>query len=471
MPWWVAALGGAVVCAAVGWALVAGIIASAMLPHQQIDTDLTVRLATGLWLLTHGGVFQASGLEITMIPLGFTGIIAVLLYAVGAYAGKQADLAGGQTSTQAVAKVVGVMMATYTVLVVSAALILDVAGPHLRAGFGAVVLTVTMGGLGARRGVWAGNSQPYPSWIRAIPRAVLVGVGLGFLGGLALVISALLTHRDQFVFLTEQLHPGWSGAIGLALIQFFYIPNFALWALTWSLGPGFSVGDESIVSLMGSHVGLLPGFPITSALPVSPGASSLIWLAIPAVAGVGSAVVILAHRPRARADETGLVGGLVGVITGLVLTGLAGLTRGHLGVDRMTDLGPFLPPLLLIAPGVMGLSAMLTGLIVGLLRRPAAKTDHRWWTRWGRQDHVPASPIDQGDLNETVNLQDVHQDTDTVREESGRVRMGWLTPVFQKSKKTSTDSDPHASPPEPPQRIEEITGEQLPLDFHGNQVE
>jgi hypothetical protein len=208
--------------------------------------------------------------------------------------------------------------------------------------------------------------------------------------------AGLLAHRTEIVTLTGQLHAGPVGSIVLALVQVAYAGNLILWSTAWSCGPGFTLGDGSVVSLAGAQVGLLPAFPVTAALPSGVGtAGALWWLVFPVLAGVCAAVMVLRARPRARFDETALVGGLSGVLAGLVVAGLAALSRGDLGTDRLTGLGPFVVPLLVIAPTLMGLAGLVTGFVAGLVRRPAGATDPRWWSRWETEAGAPGAVLDE----------------------------------------------------------------------------
>ncbi|MCL1923316.1 MAG: DUF6350 family protein [Propionibacteriaceae bacterium] len=510
MPWWLAAIGGSVLCAVAGWAIVAAIVVGSVLPYREIDVGATVPIATGFWLLAHGGIFQFGGLTITLVPLVLTALVAFLIHGVGSYATKQASFAVGSASqaTAILAKVVALIAGTYTVIVVGTVLMIDGGGPGLRAGFYAALLAGFSAWLGGRRSVRSFGSDRWPVWVRAIPRAVSAGVIVAVLGGIVVLVSALVSHRDQYVFLSDQLNPGWSGVVLLTIIQFCYCLNFAVWGTSWAYGPGFMVGDESIVSLAGSHVGMLPGFPITAALPTDPSPGSWAWLIVPCAAGIVSAAVILKARPQARMDETGLVGGLSGVLSGLALVVLATMTRGSLGVERLADLGPVLTPLWVIAPSLMGLSGMFTGLIVGLFSHPRGATDYRWWARRGSelevvpavhgQGHIrhqetstgrsetpgvesrpasserPIDPAPKKSENPTKDEPEEHEEAEvkqtpileTIREVSLRARLGWLAPVFQKSTRRTTPEEPTSTtPPQPPQGP--IIGEQLPLDFHG----
>jgi len=395
MAWWVASLGGAAVCAIVGWALVAAMVLIAQLAQTGSTGGSALHLATRLWLLGNGGVLDLSGVRITLVPWGFAGIVALSLHGVSGYAGKQAWLSSGPEFNRGatVAKITGTVAATYALIVTIAALIID--PRNLRAGIVALVVALIMGFLASRKAVRWNVYEAWPIWARAVPRAISAGVLVAILGGVIVMVSGLVVHRSQIIALTNQLNPGWVGGIVLALVQVFYALNMIMWSVSWAFGPGFTVGDGSVVSLMGSHVGLLPAFPVTAALPS--GTSSLgtiAWLLVPIAAGVVTAVMILRSRPRARFDETALVGGLSGVLSGLVVAVLAFVTRGSLGQDRLSDLGPLAVPLLIIAPSLMGIAGMLTGFIAGLLRRPAEATDSRWWSRWGEDESGPmAAPV------------------------------------------------------------------------------
>jgi len=386
MPWWVAGAGGAIVCAVAGWALVAALVLVAQLGATGRVDATNLRGATGAWLLGHGGVWQFGGTTITLVPLTFTAIVAIAIHGVAGYAGKQARLASpaGFSRGLAVLKVTAIVAGVYAVVVTVAAFVIDAGGPSLRAGLGALAVGVVAGFFGAKRHVPWAFQDAWPVWARAVPRAMAAGVLVALVAGVVALIAGLVARREAYQTLTDQLQPGWTGGVVLVLVQFFYSLTLILWCTSWAYGPGFTVGDGSVVSLAGSQVGLLPAFPVTAALPNGTGtAADWLWLAFPVAAGAAAAATVLRARPRARFDETALVGGLAGALSGLVVAGLALVSRGSLGVDRLAHLGPDVVPLLVIAPAIMGLGGMATGFVVGLAR-PAVQVDVRWWSRWGR---------------------------------------------------------------------------------------
>jgi len=379
MPWWVAAAGGAVIAAVAGWIVITALVMTAQVGATGQVAAAGLRLSTQVWLLAHGGVLQMGGTTITLVPLGFTVLIALVLHGVGAYAGKQAALQRGAELRPVVAvwQITGVVTLAYGLVAVVAALVLGgwpvgaAPVPNLRAGAGAAGLAAVMGFAGAARTVGVHLTRSWPEWARAIPRAIGVGVLIAALGGTGALVAGLVTHKAQFIALTTGLNAGTVGSIVLALLQLGFVVNLIWWCVAWCFGPGFTVGDGSVVSLMGSQVGLLPAFPVTAGLPTGVATWwTLAWLLVPLAAGAGAAVVILRARAKARFDATALVGGLSGVLAGVVVAAIAGLTRGSLGADRLAGLGPFVGPLLIIAPSLMGIGGVLTGFVVGLVRRP-----------------------------------------------------------------------------------------------------
>ena len=154
--------------------------------------------------------------------------------------------------------------------------------------------------------------------------------------------------------------------------QLAYAPNAVVWAASYAIGPGFTLGNGSIVSPAATELGALPVIPLLTAVPdVGPGGvSHLWWLALGVAAGAVAATLVVLARPTARFDETTLVGGLSGVLAGAAFTGVAWLTSGDLGRDLLSGLGPELVPVLVMATSTMGLSGAICGLVLGLWRRP-----------------------------------------------------------------------------------------------------
>jgi hypothetical protein len=188
--------------------------------------------------------------------------------------------------------------------------------------------------------------------------------------GAGLLATALILHLNRVVTLNQALQPGVAGNIALVLLQLAFAPNAIVWSGSYALGAGFAVGPGSAVAPAGTQLGILPGLPMLGALPAT-GAGrpeQLWWLAAGALAGAVAAWIVVRRRPAARFDEASLVGGLAGLLGGLVFTGLGWATSGDLGSLRLAGLGPRLLPLVIMAATTMGLSGMIVGLVLGLVR-------------------------------------------------------------------------------------------------------
>ena len=373
MPWWVATIGGALLSAAAGWVILTAPSIVAVLIVTQVPVGETMRFGTRLWLLCHGARIVVGGVPVTLVPLTLTAVIGLALHGCAAFAARLALMRATATATvrrTVVLRVVAVLAGTYgaIVAIVSAA---SRAGFSLRATGGAVLLAAGFGFFGARRAAGWDPTRRWPAWARPVPRALVVVVAVVVAGGAVAFVGALLTYRGSVAMMAGQLSPGVSGTIFLTLLQFAYVLNGVLWGASWTVGAGFTLGDGSIVSLAGTHVGMLPSIPLLAATPEGVGSwTNLFWLAFPLTAGALAALIVLRSRPRARFDETAIVGGLAGLAGGVAVALLTLLARGDLGTTRLTGLGPRPAAMLVLSACVIGLSGLATGLIVGLLRHP-----------------------------------------------------------------------------------------------------
>ncbi|WP_405618130.1 DUF6350 family protein [Streptomyces sp. NBC_00076] len=190
--------------------------------------------------------------------------------------------------------------------------------------------------------------------------AVLVGGG-----ALALAVS-LVWHGGAAWGAFLQLTEGWSGRFAVLLLCLALVPNAAVWAAAYGLGPGFTLGVGHVVSPFSSAPApLLPPFPLLAAVPDAGAGTPLNWAAVlvPVAAGltVGwftgrGATAGGAGEAGAAATRDGDGGGrAVGVwsvgrtamtagmaaawCAGLV-AGLAAWAGGPLGVSALASFGP-----------------------------------------------------------------------------------------------------------------------------------
>ena len=409
--WPIAATLAGVLVAAVGWVLVVGFT---VLGWLAVDADTAsgplsgaLLVGTKVWVFANGAGLSLDGLHLTLVPWGAVALFGFVLArctsfvaarspqpdpagadradpaagadrADSAAGADRADSAAGADQAESPRRTaLGIaVLATvgYLAPLLVVALLLGSPAPDLRT----LVALLALAGCalwGSCRALGVDPTRGWPDWLRPVPTAVL-GTQLVLLAvGAAVLVTGLLAHLDRVGSLNNALGAGVTGGIALLVGQLAFAPNAMVWGGAYALGAGFGLGDGSVVAPSATQVGLLPGVPILGAVPSSGagGTYQLLWLAAGVVAGLVAAWLVVRRRPAARFDETALIGGLAGVVGGVVFVGLAWATSGDLGVLRLTGLGPRLPELAVMAVSTLGLSGMIGGLVLGLLRSGATQ--------------------------------------------------------------------------------------------------
>jgi hypothetical protein len=378
LPWPLAVVLAAVGAAAAGWVIVAApvVVSSLTGPPRAIAGSL--RLATELWLLGHGAGAVIGTTTITLMPLGFTAILLLILSGLAGVAARQAVLAHEsddlplEVRQRLLLRLVLSFTAAYALTVCVVAFLLATPIQVAKALIGSVVLAALSSLVSVARVVGWDAMRSWPAWARRVPRAAGAAVATVVLGGSLALMASLYHGRGRIVAIATSLGADPMGGFVLVLGQLAYLPNLVLWASSWVLGPGISLGDGSVVSPTMTHVGLLPAVPVFGAVPADssgPGAM-LAWLLVGVAAGFVAAWTAVAPRRRARFDETSLVGGLAGVVAGIAVTVVAVVSRGNLGMSRLVGVGPRPFELFVMACSLLGISGMAAGLAIGLLSRP-----------------------------------------------------------------------------------------------------
>lgn len=306
-----------------------------------------VSSASDFWLLAHGGPLETSVGVIAFVPLGLS-IIAILT----CFGSVRRSL---QPSIGALAS----YLLSYLVLAVLLAATMgsDPASTAL----GALLISAIGAGL-ALRGVrgrplhqrLAEVLNSLPPW--AFPSAeVRLGMRVGVtLFALLVVVSAVLfgvwavAGRSTSGDVLQSLSPDAVGGVVLVLAQAVIAINMICWALSWLMGPGFSVGAGTAFSPGEAILGPLPAMPVLGALPAGGMASSaLMWV----LAVVPVAVLILTislWRRLQRLTDTAEVpwrsavaAGSAFVLTASALVGgLMAASGGSAGPGRLREVGP-----------------------------------------------------------------------------------------------------------------------------------
>lgn len=375
LPWPLAVVLAAVGAAAAGWIIVAApvVVASLTGPPRAITSGL--KLATEVWLLGHGAGAVIGATTITLMPLGLTLLLVLILSGLAGVAARQAVLAHEsddlplEVRQRLLPRLVLSFTGTYVLSVGSVAFLFSTPTQVAKALLGSAILGGLSSLVGMARVVGWDAMRTWPVWAKRVPMAAAAGVATVVVGGSLALGTALYQGRGRISELSTSLGADPVGGFVLMLGELAYLPNLVLWGASWVLGAGFSLGDGSVVSPTVTQLGLLPAVPVFGAVPAaSSGRWVLVaWLLVGLAAGVVAAWTAVGPRRRARFDETALVGGLAGVVAGITVTVVAVVSRGDLGVGRLVGIGPRPFELFVMSCSLLGISGMAGGLVIGLL--------------------------------------------------------------------------------------------------------
>jgi hypothetical protein len=338
-------------------------------PHVGIDGGLggVLRTAAMLWLVAHHVGFTVRGAgRIGLLPLGLVLLPGALL----AMAGRWVVRAGAVTRLRHVGYAAIALALPYALLAGALAVAsgTSVAAPSLlQAVIAAFLLALVAGGLGAARGLapWSRLGSLMPARPRSIVMGMLGSAALLGAAGAVLAGASLAVHLPEVKAASDALAPGVGGAALLLLAQLAYIPNAIIWAVAYTLGPGFAFGTGTVVAPTGSALGAVPVFPMLAAMPAGarpggPGWAPIAVLALPYLAGVVAGVVTVRIAPTPVIEAAPLWGFAAGTATGLLAGLAAAFAGGPLGNGRLTSVGPSGFQVGLVAILELGITAALS---------------------------------------------------------------------------------------------------------------
>lgn len=339
-----------------------------------------VRLAAQAWLLGHHGRLLLPLGDVGFAPLGLTLLPAALLYRAGGSVARTLSFDEGARISTAV-KAVLALAGTYAVLVV---LVTGVASTDavqvepVSTLVGAFVLAVAAGSIGLLRGGPLAERllDLLPVGARAALPAAVVATAALVAGGALVAGMSLLAHHAQVGTLARTVAPSVVGTVSLLLLGVLCVPNAAVWATGYAVGPGFAVGAGTSVSAFGVSLGPVPAFPLLGALPgaaVPPTAARLVVI-LPLAAGVLAGLVVARRDREAPPKVAAGWATVAGLAAGLAIAVLAALSGGPLGSGRMAALGP--------SPWQVGLAAAVE---LAVLAAPVAALS-AWNARRGGAD-------------------------------------------------------------------------------------
>jgi hypothetical protein len=365
--------GGIAACAAAASGLAVLVTLTAIgwitAPHVGIGAGLggVLRTAALLWLVAHHVGFTVHGAgRIGLLPLGLVLLPGALL----ALAGRWVARAGAVTELRHAGYAAVALALPYALLAGALAVASRTAqaAPSLwQAVVASFLLAAVAGGLGAARGLapWSRLVGLMPARPRSIVMGMLGSAAILTAAGAVLAGGSLAAHLPEVRAASDALAPGLTGAALLLLAQLAYVPNAIVWAVAYTLGPGFAFGTGTVVAPTGSALGAVPLFPMLAAMPsgARPGGQGwalVLILAVPYLAGAFGGIVTARVTPTPVIEAAPLWGFIAGAAAG----GLAGLTAafsgGPLGDARLAVVGPSGWQVALVAILEIGVTAALT---------------------------------------------------------------------------------------------------------------
>lgn len=348
-------------------------------PYPDSGADGALHLAADLWLLAHGAqLVRTETLSGLPAPLGITPlmltVVPVWLLCRATREGLDARVeAGGDQSTFAVA---GWVSGGY-LLVGAAALAYTGSGPLQADGasaawhlpLAALVVTtvcVAFGHGGLTLSAWSALSVRLLSAPRARPLvrafardrfavAVRAAAAAGVVlcgGGALLLTGAVVWHADAVRGAFPQLTMSASGQFAMLLLSVALLPNAVVWATSYGLGPGFTLGAGSVAGpVAAGGYPELPPFPLLAAAPGEGPGGVVVWClagAAPLAGGlvcgwwVGRSEVAVGGPDGRGAGWRGVLHTvlLAAALCGGVLALFAAYAGGELGTDALGHVGP-----------------------------------------------------------------------------------------------------------------------------------
>ncbi|NJC21657.1 hypothetical protein BJ994_000733 [Arthrobacter pigmenti] len=365
----------------------------------------TLRLAAQAWLVIHG-----VPLEITL-PDGGTGTLwavplalTLLPFLLAWRAGRR--LARASYTDQLWQALLGALV-VYAAFGFGAAFLADdgatsaspAAGasvPLIASGLGMIIGAYQEAGswgrlIGVDLADWISTTSQHSRWagsyvwsaLRASFLAVVAALGLAAL----LLAVTLAIHWASIATIYERLDAGIVGGAVVTIGQLGFLPNLAIWTLSWSSGAGFALGTGSSITPLATTAGPLPAIPILGAVPSGTLDYGMAALALPVVAGVLAGLWFfregenhfdewLQLKTHARwftaTASTLTLGAFIGVMAGLGAAVLALLSGASAGIGRFVELGP--DPLW---TGLWVAAEVAVGVVVGFAAGPLLERENR----------------------------------------------------------------------------------------------
>ncbi|MDV3222407.1 DUF6350 family protein [Intrasporangium sp.] len=327
-------------------------------PEGSLGWFSAVQVGTALWFLGHGQSIGGSGVSISLTPIALFLVFAYVSVRWGRRLVTTERAAASRAEWSRVARL-GVVPGFLVGYVGAAAVLslLTLGGP-VAPGVAAVpgtalVPIVALGYLLLRPdepdapGFVRAGFLRGPSWLPSAWRVGWRGVALLVAVGLAVVFFRIAMSADE----VGRIHDDYgldvaAGAI-VVLAQLMLLANAATWAVAFLAGPGFSIAAGSLISPAAAQPGLMPLVPMLGALPAEADYPTAMYAVVllPVLCGV-----VIGRWVDRELEFFGNLRARLAATTIAVLIAVSGiglltwLGNGAIGVERLSSVGPFVPP-------------------------------------------------------------------------------------------------------------------------------
>ena len=335
------------------------------------------------WLMGHGSGVTVQDTAVTVVPLLVTVVAAWATWRIGVRAGDSISGHGPDADQIAdgerdwTVPVATTCFALGYAAVTGATLALagdSTSAPSATAAVGwSLALAAGIGGSAiavgsGRAAIWA---TLLPASVRAtVASCAAVLRTLLLVSAITLAVALVMDFATAVNVLSEMQLSGGEAAV-VAFVALLLVPNATVFSAAYLLGPGFTVGAETLVSPTVVVTGPLPAFPLLAALPDSGPvpAWTMALVALPPLAAAVGAARAQRRRPTLRWQEGALRGCVGGVLAGVLTGWVATLVGGAVGPGRMRFVEPLAFDVLVHAITSLGIGGLVGGLVM------------TWWQR------------------------------------------------------------------------------------------
>ncbi|GAV93500.1 hypothetical protein ADENT20671_0244 [Actinomyces denticolens] len=364
---WPFALRAGIEAVLLAWFVVVGATTAVMMTSAPMSAATaltlgsTIRTGTGLWALGLGGRLGDAGDPsgaLGLPLLGVTILQALLLRSSARRARLSGPAAGG----------VAVASAALTGAIL---LLLSAPGggawPALP---GLMALATAV--IGVRLHSQGRGIPAVERWWRRRPDWADPALGLardcaiGLLGlSLAALLAAVVAGAGRISLLHDSIAGGGIiSSAGLVLFQAAWAPTGLIWAMSWVLGPGFSVGSGTLFAPSAIIADPVPSLPILGALPVGTWGPARF---LPFLIVIGAIAIGWRHRDELTALSLGRALAAAAGGTALLTAGVAVLclgASGPIGPARMAHAGPTTSSVIILCLVEAGLGLLAAALVL-----------------------------------------------------------------------------------------------------------